>query len=225
MPNPYIPAKDSEFDTWLVNFSTLLTAAPATYGLVAGDATAVDAVTDAWVAAYATAINPSTRTSVTIAIKDTARRNAEVTVRPYAVRISRNPAVTTGNKTAIGVTVVTTTPTPVPPPTDVPILSLVRQRFGDATLGFKTTGFDGKSKPYGSTMLEIVQAIGVAFAVDPSQCSFLTLVTKSPFTVTWSGADAGKKATLFARFRTRSGPAGQSQAGPWSAALNLIITG
>lgn len=223
--NPYIPAKDSEFDSWLVNFSTLLTASPTTYGLVAGDATTVDAVTDAWVAAYATAINPGTRTSVTIAIKDTARRNAEVTVRPFAVRISRNPAVSSGNKTAIGVTVVTTVPTPVPPPTDVPILSLVRQRFGDATLAYKTTGFDGKSKPYGSIMLEIVQSIGVAFAVDPLQCSLLTLVTKSPFTVTWDADDAGKKATLFARYRTRSGPAGQSQPGPWSGPLNLTVTG
>ena len=44
----YIPAKDALFATWLENFSTLLTAAPATYGLTAPDATAVDAVNTAF---------------------------------------------------------------------------------------------------------------------------------------------------------------------------------
>ena len=39
MANDFIPTRDAELDTWLLNFKTLIAANPANYGLVAGDAT------------------------------------------------------------------------------------------------------------------------------------------------------------------------------------------
>lgn len=224
MSTPYIPAPDSAFALWLANFSAKITAAPTTYGLVSGDATAIAAVATPFATAFAVATDPATRTSSTIATKDTARANAELTVRPYAVRISLNPAVDDSDKVDVGVTVKITTPTPVPAPTVAPILSLISQSFGTATLAYKTTGATNKAKPYGVIGVEIVQSIGTVFATDPEQCDWLAQVGKSPFPIAWANDDAGKKATYFARFRTRSGPAGISQAGPWSGALNLIVT-
>ena len=49
---PYIPVKDADLANWLDNFSALITASPATYGLVAGDAVAIAAQVAAWDAAY-----------------------------------------------------------------------------------------------------------------------------------------------------------------------------
>ena len=101
---PYIPAADALAGPWSDNFSTLLTAAPTDYGLVAGDAVAVAAVVTPWLAALVLATNPATRTPVTVADKDTARAAMEAVVRPYAVQISQNPLISNGLKTGIGVT-------------------------------------------------------------------------------------------------------------------------
>lgn len=101
---PYIPAQDGLAAPWSDNFSTLLTAAPTDYGLLAGDAVAVAAVVTPWLAAYTAATTPATRTPVTIADKDTARAAMEAVVRPFAVAISQNPVVSDGLKTGIGVT-------------------------------------------------------------------------------------------------------------------------
>jgi len=49
---PYIPPTSSGLDGFAANFSTLISAAPATYGLTAGDATAIATATALYHAAY-----------------------------------------------------------------------------------------------------------------------------------------------------------------------------
>jgi hypothetical protein len=99
-----MPVQLAALAAWAANFSTVLTAAPADYDLVAGDAVIVAAAVDPFTAAYAISSTPATRTSVTIAATDAARAAMEAVVRPYAVAISANSAVSAGDKTTIGVT-------------------------------------------------------------------------------------------------------------------------
>jgi hypothetical protein len=223
MAAPYIPAKDADFDAWIQNFNTLLTANPTNYGLVAADATAVDAVTDPWVTAYPIAINPATRTSGTIATKDAARATAEATIRPYAIRIRNNPAVSDALKLGIGVTVPNVPPTPIPAPTVAPELGLLAAISLQQTLTFKAVGAAGKAKPFGAVGVQIFRNVGTTEATDPEQCTYVGQYTKSPFRQTFLAGDQGKKATYFARFVTRSGPEGVAQVGPWSDRLVLIV--
>ncbi len=223
MASPYIPASDANFDIWSANFSTKLTAAPTTYGLIAGDAVAVAAVVLTWHNAYLAATTPATRTPVTIAAKDNARAAAEALIRPYATRVSTNPAVTDANKVALGVTVRTTVPTPIPPPTTVPNLSLLAAITGQQTLEYKESGTSNKAKPYGSIGVQLFRAIGTVFATDPDQAVFVCVATKSPSVQGFNSGDSGKKVTWFARFTTASGPGGVAQVGPWSDPLNLVI--
>lgn len=224
MAAPYIPPSDSGFDSWLVNFSTLLTADPTTYGLTSGNATTVAGVTATWSAAYAASTNPATRTAPTVAAKDAARNAATATVRPFAVLISRNAGVTNENKTAIGVNLPNPSRTPVPPPTTTPALSLVSAIHNQMTLAYRDTSTPtSKSKPTGATHLELWQFIGTAPATDPSTAKPLTLATKSPVVIGQLTSDAGKTATFFGRWSTLSGPGGQAQSGPWSAPLSVTI--
>jgi hypothetical protein len=221
---PYIPAQDAMFDAWLTNFSSLITTSPTTYGLVAGDATIIAGVTTTWSAAYAAAINPSTRTPVTVAAKDAARNAATATVRPYAVQISRNSGVSNDDKTAVGVNLPNPSRTPVPPPITQPALSLVSAIHFQMTLAYRDTSTPtSKSKPFGATHLDLWVATGTAPVTDPSTAKPLTLATKSPVTIAWTGPDVGKTATFFGRWSTRSGPGGQNQVGPWSAPLSVTI--
>lgn len=223
MATPYIPPKDADFDAWLVNFDTLIAANPTNYGLVAGDATAITAVTTPWSAAYPIAINPATRTAATIATKDAARATAEATVRPYAIRIRNNSAVSDALKIGVGVTIPNTPPTPIPAPVVAPVLSLLSAISLEQTLEYKAAGALGKAKPFGAIGVEVWRAVGTVPAVDPLQTAFKGTVTKSPFRQTFLAGDQGKIVTYFGRFVTRSGPGGVAQVGPWSDPLSLVV--
>lgn len=224
MQAPYIPAADAPFDAWSANFSDLITAAPATYGLDAGDATAIAAVVNPWHTAYLAAINPVTRTSVTIAAKDAARTAAEPVLRQYAQQISRNPAVTNDDKTAVGVNLPNSMRTPVPPPTTQPALSLDAAQHNLQRLSYRDTSTPtSKAKPPGAIGLELRQFIGTAPGTDPEAAPSWGVVTKSPVAIGTSNADVGKLATYWGRWVTRSGPGGIAQTGPWSAPLTVAI--
>lgn len=224
MPSNYIPAADADFNSWLSNFDALLTADPAAYGETAGTAAAVAAVASTWAVAYALATDPSTRTSPTVAAKDAARFSAEQTVRPVAIRIRNNSAVTNAQRVDLGITVPKVVPTPIPAPTSAAILGLTNAtplvhqlQYSDSVLP------DGKAKPYGVIGIEIWRSIGVVPATDPAQTSYYGTATKSPFRSQFSSDDRGKVCTYFGRWVTRSGPGGMAQVGPWSAALDAYV--
>lgn len=221
---PAIPPRDADFDTWLLNFSTLLTAAPATYGLVAGDATAVAGKYTTWHAAYLLATNPATRTSPNVAAKDNARADAEQTVRSYYRRIQTNDNVTDANKVAIGVKVLPTTNTPIVVPDSFPQLSLRSSTPGRSIITYQDSVLtSGKAKAPGAVGIEVVASVGTAIAVDPDSAPPKTIVTKSPFALRWDAGQSTKVATVWGRYLTRSGVGGEVQKGPWCPALSFTI--
>jgi hypothetical protein len=75
MPDDYIPSRDADFDPFAINFKTLIVATPTNYGLVAADGTAIATAVDSWHTAFLAATNPTTRTTATIATKNTQRAN------------------------------------------------------------------------------------------------------------------------------------------------------
>lgn len=224
MQAPYLPPADPAFDAWFANFSALITANPTDFGLVSGDATTIAASFTAWHTAYLAATNPATRTSPTIAAKDAERLNSEALIRPYATQISRNPAVDNADKTAVGVNLPNSARTPVPPPTTQPTLSLVSAIHNLQTLAYRDSATPTtKAKPPGAIGLELWRTMATAPAVDPSAAQLVGIVTKSPSAQGTNTGDAGKFATYFARWTTRSGPGGMAQVGPWSAPLAVVV--
>jgi len=220
----YIPAPDSLFAAWSANFSTLLTASPTTYGLLAGDAVAVAAAQATWLAAYNTAVNPPTRTSGTIAAKDAARAALEAMVRPLAVRIILNPAVTNLARTNIGVTVPSVVPSPIPAPVTNPTLILVSAAPLVTNLQFRDASAPlVKAKPFGVVSLDLFGQYGVVAGTDPDAATYVGGFNKTPFQISHENAQRGKHCTLWARWKTRSGPAGVPQVGPWSDSLDVIV--
>lgn len=223
MSPTYLPAADAQFNDWIVNFSTLLTASPSTYSLAVPDAIIVAGVTAGWAAAYLLAIDPGTRTSVTVATKDAARASAEVIVRPYAVGISLNPGVSNGDKVDIGVTVRSNIPTPIPAPVTPPTISLISATPLVHQLMIRPVGSSSKAKPAGCIATEVARSVGTVAATDPAQLSIIGQYGKTPLIQSFAAQDQGKICTYAARFRTRSGPGGVSQAGPWSALTSYVV--
>lgn len=223
MPGPYIPASDADFDAWIVNFSTLLTADPTAYGEDAASALVVQTAADTWTAAYLAATDPGTRTTPTIAAKDAARVDADAAARPVAQRINANTSVTNMQREDLGITVRKTTRTPVPAPITAPALTLRSAIPNQHELSIRDeTTPTTKAKPFGVVGVELHRAIGVAPAVDPAATSFLNVTTKTPTWQQTDPGDAGSTVTYFARWITRSGPGGEAQRGPWSAPLSFI---
>ena len=221
--NSYIPAKDSLFAVWLLNFATVLAAAPATFGLTAPDAVAVTNAQTAFQSAYDDAVNPATRTSATIAAKDNARAAALAIVRPFAVQISLDANVSDANKVSIGVTVRSMTPTPIPAPTVAPVIELLSAGPLTQQLQIRPLGASNKAKPAGAISIEVARSVGTVAATDPAQLSIVGQYGKTPLLQSFAADEQGKLVTYAARYRTRSGPAGVSQAGPWSALATFVV--
>lgn len=221
---PYIPAADAFFDAWANNFSTQLTSAPTSYGLIAGDAVIVAGLYAAWAAAYALAIAPATRTTAAIADKDAARAGLETTVRPYAQRIRVNPAVSNLDRVTIGVTVAVFPPTPIPAPLTNPVLSLIRALPLTHVMAYADSDTPTtKAKPYGVKQLALHVTVGIAPAVDPTAARYIGGFTKSPMQTSFEAGDRGKYATYFARWQNGSGPGGVGATGPWGTPISFII--
>ena len=217
---PYIPAKDAAFGNWLDNFSALITASPATYGLVSGDAAAIASVTATWDSAYALVTSPMTKTPNTVNAKNTARINALATVRPYAQNIALNAGVLTADKIAIGINPRQSTPLPITDPTTYPALTIVQAlplqhvfRFRDQLASPSV-----KAKPYGVTQLFLYGTASATPITDPSTLNFIGAYTKSPATATWLTGDVGKTAYYAAQWATRKG-----LVGPWSPIVSMTV--
>lgn len=215
----WLPSTDADLDSFAQNFNTLITAAPATYGLVAGDATAFDPIADAYTSALATATNPPTRTSVTIAAKDTARFNVKASLRELAAKVQASPTVTDGAKTALGLTVRDLLPTPIPAPATFPLLSIVKAtplamdlRFADSETP------DSRSKPADVTGMELFVEASTTPITDPEQIDYEAVVTRNPVPVTFAAGDVGKTAYIAGRWINAKG-----DRGPWSSIVSMTV--
>lgn len=218
MPS-YIPTRDVDLVPWADNFSTLITASPATYGLQDSDAVAIAAVVTDFDNAYATAINPSTRTPATIAAKDSAKGAMLPILRFYAQTIKLNQGVSNADKIALGIHINDAGPTPVPVPTTSPALTIDFQTHLRAVLRARDqTTPTSNAKPFGVVGGEVVCSVGTTVATDPDVAPFKRIQTKTPFDLNFDPADQGKIATVWERWFNRKG-----ELGPWSTSVNLVI--
>lgn len=219
---PYIPPKDAQFNNWITNFSTLITASPATYGLMASDAVTIAGVTSTWAAAYALVTSHATKTAMTVSAKNTAKINALAVVRPYSQQISLNPGVTSANKIALGLNPKTSTPSPITAPASNPILGLLSQNPGIANMTYRdsATSPTSKAKPYGVKLIALYGMGSATPITNPNLLPLLTTPTKSPFQFAFPvGYTQGQMWYFAAKWQTQTG-----KQGPWSAILPVLAT-
>lgn len=216
----YIPAKDADLSNWMLNFSTLISASPATYGLLSSDASLIAAQNAAFQAAYALVTSPSTKTAATVSSKNTAKVTALAVIRPYAQTISLNPGVASSDKTAVGVNPRTSTPSIITPPTSNPILSVQSAANLSLILRYRDSAASPsvKAKPYGVTACRISAMVSATPVTDPTTLPFCVQATKSPLTITRASGDAGKQLYMAAQWVIRTG--GVS---PWSPIINFTV--
>lgn len=215
----YIPDRDPEARAWLNTFAAGITANPGLYQQAPADAAAIQAAVDAFEAAYLVAIDPATRTPVSVSNKDETRNSAEQICRQYAKLIKYNGGISNQDKIAIGVPPVNTDREPIECPQTSPLLNVIASTPGAQTLRYADSMTpDSASKPVGAASLQLFVAIGDEIIADPDQAKFVGAFTKNPISVGFVPADNGRQATYYARWASRKG-----EIGPWSAPVTLAI--
>jgi len=219
MAGNYIPAPDAAFDTWQANFVTYANANLIGLGIVAGDMTPVVTAQTVWTTRYPAHASAQNAAEAARQLKDDARAAFEAAIRPLVRRLQASTAVDDGERAALGITVPDTTPTPVGPPTTRPVATVdTRQRLRHV-IGFADEGTPSqKSKPAGVIGAEIWVKIGGAAPVDPGECTFVALDTRTPHTLEFAGADGGKTAHYMLRWVSTRG-----EKGPWSETVSATI--
>lgn len=225
MAGPYIPSKDPDLRAFAVNYRDVATANPGTYGLSGADVTAITSSVNSFVAAL-DAYTVDTRSVVLVAAKNTAKLAMVNLLRTYSSQIRLNPGISNADKLALGLNLPNNSPSPIPPPTTVPLLAVIAATPGQHTLRYADQATpDKRSKPFGAVALQLFVAVGIAAVTDPADAEFYGQFTKQPVPVLFGPSNAGKVATYFGRWVTRSGPLGVAQVGPFSSAVSFVIPG
>ncbi len=180
----------------------------------------IAALTDAWSTAYSPVLSPATKTSQTVAAKDTARIIVTSHIRTYAQFIANSPGVGSDMKKALGLNPRTSPPRPITAPLTFPVLAVQSGSPLAAILRYRDSanGVSGKAKPYGVTQCQIFGAVSATPSADRAALPLFATVTKSPFTLNFTAAQGGQQFYCAARWMTRT-----ALAGPWSQVVNFTV--
>lgn len=217
---PYIPPKDADLSNWAANFTALITANPAMFGLTSVDAGNIASQVGNFQSMYTLVTSPSTKTAQAVSNKNTAKTTMLANVRPYAQQISLNPGVTSANKIALGLNPRTSTPSPVTPPVTNPILTVQSAQNLGVILRYRDSAasVSVKSKPYGVTQCAISYGVSATPISDPTLLPSSVIGTKSPLQILFPSGAAGKQCYFAARWAIRTG-----QYSPWSPMINFTV--
>lgn len=215
----YLPTRLSDLRTWADNFAGLISGDPTSYGLTAGNATTIQSAVDAFGAAYTLGTDPLTRTTATVAAMRVARVSMTQTIRQFAAIIRANPSITAMQLAGLGLTVKDTEPSPIPAPATFPLIDVLNATPGRHELRYSDSASpDSRAKPFGAIGLQLFKTVAEGEAPSPEGAELVGQFTTNPVHVDNDPADAGKVATYFGRWITRTG-----LIGPWSHGTSFTI--
>lgn len=221
MPDDYIPASDSEFNTWQTNLVTYANANLAGLGLVLGDLTPITNAQTAWASSYTAHITAQAAAQSARQLKDTNRLAYEAAIRTLVNRLQASSAVSDPEKEALGIPVRDKVRSPIGAPTSRPLGSADTSQRLRVTVSFvDETTPTNRAKPDGVFGCEVWVKIGGAAPLDLSECTFLALDTRSPYTAVFDGEDTNKTAHFVLRWANAKG-----EAGPISETVSATIPG
>lgn len=188
MAESYLPAREADLLAFAQNMDNLITAAPATYGLTAPQATAFSILYTNYANALQLATNPPTRTPPAIVAKNDAKAaliDGPGGIRELARIVQATPSVTNQAKADLGLTVRDGEPTPVPVPKGPPDIAI--ESVLNRTVRIRLRDMDNpdrRGKPDGVRGASVFMWVGSDEPpADPMEWSFFGNTTKTLFDV------------------------------------------
>jgi hypothetical protein len=219
MAGDYIPAGDAQFHAWQNNFVVYVNGHLAELGLVAGDVVDLNATAATWTTDYPAHTAAQSAAQAARQAKDGARDGLEGTIRPLVRRLQASPDVDDSERAAMGITVPDREGTPEGPPKTRPVVSVDTSQRLQHTIAFADEATPTrKAKPDGVMGAEIWVKVGDPPPTDPSELSFLSVDTRTPYVADYPGEDGGKTAHYMLRWVATTG-----EKGPWSETASATI--
>lgn len=216
----YIPNSDGDFNAWLQNFVSNITANTSALGLTAADIAPVTDTANDWQTKYAANTTAQAAAQSARQAKDDSRSATEGVVRSLVGRLQSSNTVTDAQRQALSISVRSATRTPVGVPTSRPVAQVdISQRLRHTLSFMDELTPTSRAKPSGIIGCELWNKIGGAPPVDPSEMTYLATDTRSPYVVEFDGADAGKTVYYMLRWVNSRG-----ERGPWSQTVSATIT-
>lgn len=201
--------KDDEFRSWSDNLITKCEENKEVYGIPSAAVTPLRPLWDTYNAALAKARTPDSRSKAATTAKNDAKQALDHTLTVFiAKHIDNNDAITNAIREDLGVGVKDTIRTPIPRPTAYPEFFVKVKDIRALEVHFKPMGSAGKGKPYGYNGAVVYYAVLDKPPADPSELIHSTLATRTPYTLTFTEAERGKRVFIALVWQNEKGEKG-----------------
>jgi hypothetical protein len=216
----FVPQANRLFLTWLKVLLAYLELKYAEWRIPRADIDEINLLMTKFEHTLSLTEDPATRTPVTVQENRDARKAVEsktrIVIKAY---ITYNPAVTNGDREAMGLPIHKTTRTRVPVIESTPKAEIKWPSEGVVEIIFSDSDIlKGKAKPKGAQGVETCFAILDTPPADWTQLINSIFATHNPIRLTFDGRDRGKTMYFALRWENTRG-----EKGPWSAIFNTVI--
>ena len=210
MSKSYFPSRQAELIPWGANLSGKISATPTAFGTTSTAATALASANTAMASAYATAVNPATRTRMTIEQKNAAIKAFMAEARVVVKQVQGFPALSDAQRIDLGITVHAPV-APINPPTESPVVEIVAALGRTIKVKLHAIGSDRRSKPAGASGAAVFSFVGSAPPADINAWVFQGSTTRTVFNIVFPPTVAAGSQVFLTAFwfnpRSQSGPA------------------
>lgn len=218
----YIPTSDVNFNVWQTSLLQIIEENLVNWGILQSDFDVLKAYQTIWSPTFEKASNKQNRTSADVQAKNDSRDEYETGIRSFVAQwLTNNNKVADSDRERMGLNVRTGSHTPVAVPTTIPTGNIDFSIRLQHTIHFSDEATSrSKAKPEGVHGCEIWHKIGGDAPKSNSEMIYLTTSTRTPYTTTFDGTDAGKTVYYWLRWVNTRG-----KQGPWSTTLSAMIVG
>jgi hypothetical protein len=220
MRNPdYLPRKDALFLQWMINFLEKLSFSASRFNVPEEVYAALRTKGDVFVAGFAAAENPTTRTKATVRAKNDARNDLEQAVRQVVRQyLAYNTAMTDSDRVTLGLPSYKTTRSRSPVASTYPDSYADSGMIRRLIIHFYDRGSVSKAKPAGQHGVEIRWAISDTPVTDVEELTRSSFDTRTPFTLEFGEQQRGKSVYFCLCWENTRG-----EKGPWSKIQRAVI--
>jgi hypothetical protein len=158
------------------------------------------------------ALAPDSRCKAATTAKNEAKKALHHALSVFIARyIDNNDVITAPIRDNLGLPTKDTTHSPIPAPTTYPEFVVKVKAFRALDVHFKAAGSAGKGKPYGYNGAVICYDVPDTPPTEPGELRHSLLATKTPYTLTFTEAERGKRVYIALAWQNERG-----QKGPFS---------
>lgn len=218
----FVPRPDAEFNLFQANLVAIVQPKLAAWSIPPAQFNPLLPLKTTWETKFGIASNKDNRTRADVKAKDDARTAYEKPLRKFiASYLSKNPKIPDSDKEMMGLNVPDGHHTPVPVPASRPLGKVNTSNRLQHIIGFSDENTPtSKAKPKGVRGCQIWMKIGGVAPADASELRYIATDTRTPYTLDFAGADAGKMAYYWLRWENTKG-----QTGPWSEPVSATVVG